>query len=226
MRYVDYLTDGTQQRGEILPFVSVAQFKRDAISRVTDHECLSYRTTIVETIVGGEGIVWDTDDVFLISRIDRGENGRRSVPPVCPNCDRAECPSAGTWAPCDVEDFLPAVDVPTHAERDASAASSIREHREAFGVVRGEIAAEDVLRAEAEAAVRMIAQHRQMESASMLARHSRELWDAMTGLDKEDDAAAYHALEYVFVRAASECHALGWPLDGNGVPLPECKDEA
>jgi hypothetical protein len=174
-----------------------AAWKPVAVADVLNENTPAYRFQLLDNSPAAGGIViWDTDDIIGITGADR---------------DEAEADGARRLA-----------------ERRAT-------HTEAAkrGFVMRDpstlIPADDVearLRADTEAHARQVAQLRQIDTASMLARHARELHDAMDGLDKEDDAAAYHAAEYSFVRAASSTEALGWPLDGNGVPLPECKDEA
>lgn len=174
-----------------------AEWKRESVANVLDDSLPYYRYVIRDDSACGSGrIVWDTDTVLGITPGERGE--RLCDGRVRDAWEGAERRESPVWS-----DEIPFG--PSHVDSDAT---------------------DERLRAEASAAVYAVHMAREMETACKLAKFARDAHEALSGLDREDDAAAYHSLEYVAALAKREAVTLGWPLDGKGFLLPDCKDEA
>lgn len=174
-----------------------AEWKRESIANVLDDSLPYYRYVIRDdTPAGGGLVVWDSDKVLGITPSERGD---KSVAQIGSEFSAAlsEARNRPVWPD----------DVP-------------------FGPSHVSDAVDERLRHEAQEAVCAVHWHREMETARLLARFVRETHEARSGLDREDDAAAYHSLAYVAARAKTEAVMLGWPIDANGDLLPDCKDEA
>lgn len=66
---------------------------------------------------------------------------------------------------------------------------------------------------------------RQFRTATAIVRAYHALMEDNLTLHADDDAAAYSAFQNASATLRIEAGNLGWPMDGNGEPLPECKDE-
>lgn len=175
---------------------NAAEWKRESVANVLDDSLPYYRYVIRDDSACGSGRIVWDTDTVL--GITPGERGERPAENVPTDTPWPSEIPFGMPCPSDVDDI-------TAYHSDAT---------------------DERLRAEAAAAVLAVHIAREAEAACKLAGFARDAAEALSGLDATDDAAAYHSLAYVAAMLKREAVTLGWPIDGNGFLLPECKDEA